>query len=214
LQIITTGEYEIKNIKSHVEHDKSKIRITFDWPADISQVFIFAVQACNPDSEFLGKPGLAEIGHRLFTLQEYKKYSGFITEKIRGETSYFIYPSTREGEGYILYEHSTGNNCVNFIEKTTINCQIKEKMSWGIDKKHTNHQITISSDYSIEENILCYVKKKNAPPIDITDGKLYYFTEAIEPGRAITRIVRTMKNEYVQMFVSEEMRKLYGIIQT
>ena len=214
MHIITTEEYEIKNIKSHHEYDKSKIRITFDWPDGISQVFIFAVQACSFDSEFLGKVGLSEVGRRFFTLQEYKKYSGFITEKIRGETSYFIYPVIQECGEYVLYEHATGKNHINFIEKTIINCQIREKASWGINKKHINYQITLSSDYFIEENILCYVKKKNAPAIDINDGKLYYFTEAIEPGRTITRIVRTMKNEYLQIFVSEGMRKLYGIIQT
>ena len=191
---ILKGDYYIKNAKCHDSGDK--IRIIFDWPIGIQQVYIFIDE-------------LSDNG-KLFTLQEYKKHGGFVTEKVHGETKYYIYPSTRKSGEDVLYEQN-GDNFVCFIEKTTINCHIHS----AIGKKYVNHEVSLSANYRVESDIICYVKKKNAPPMDITDGTLYYLSEAIEPGDVLTRIIRTAQNEYLRFFVIDnEKRNIYGIVQT
>ena len=204
MRIIQSDEYIIKNTKCHDDGDK--LRIIFNWPNGIGQVYIFAAKYAAPVAELM-----EQGGGKLFTLQEYKKLGGYITEKAQGETHYYIYPLMREGGENILYDQ-TGENSVSFIDMTFITCQICEKTGWGFDNGYKNHEITLEANYPVEKNIICYVKKKNEPPRDNNDGTLYYFGEPIEPNQPITRIVRTMKNEYLRIFVRDEV--YYGIIQT
>ena len=139
------------------------------------------------------------INAKLFTLQEYKKLGGYITEKIPGETVYHI--SVLDGEPAVT----------NFVYKTNITCTMSNKTGWGFDSRYKSHELTLESDYPVPENIICYTIKKNAPPRDISDGTLYYWNEPLAQNMPINRIVRTMKDEFLKVFVKDEV--YYGIIQ-
>jgi len=202
MQIIPPGEYVIKNVNCHDDDDR--LRITFDWPPAVQQTHVHILR------------GEVETV-KLFTLQEYKKHSGFLAEKMAGETTFRIYPlvwsvthggicnSTGNALGeYVLYDQAESNS-VTFIEKTIITCSIKETTG-----QYKNHEITLSANYPVPENIICYVKKENGLPQNIIDGVLYHIREAVNPGQPIKRVVRTMKNEYIRFFVMDE--AIYGIV--
>jgi len=172
---------EIKNIKYY--NEGNKIRITFDWPVGVQQVKFQAVResACKL---------------KLFTLQEYKKHGGYITEKIYGKTDYYIYPYD---PGKIQTSADLSADFTDFAKFTIINkikiyYTLAEKFSAGY-KKYT---LTVSSPHPVPPDIICYVKKKNSPPVDINDGTLYYLEEEI--SQPLKRIIRTDINEHISVF--------------
>ena len=183
---------QINNIKCH--EDGNKLKITFDWPIGLQQVYIFTLPYTNNIDD--GK---------LYTLQEYKKLGGYVTEKKPGETNYYIYPYVHQDGECVIIDHHT--NSVKHIEVTKISCQIREKAGLG---KYKNHYITLEANYPVPDNIICYIKKKGDPSRDINDGTLYYWGDIIQPAQPVTRIVSTLKDEYISVFVRNE--ELYGVI--
>lgn len=179
----------IKKIKCYDEGDA--IRLTFDWPQGISQVFI----STEPDPA---------VG-RLFTLQEYKKQAGYTTLKIQGAITFYIYPSQREDGEDIIYDPTE----FAYTNPTIITFSLAEEI-----EQYKNYRLTISANYPVPEEIICYVKKENAIPNDISDGVLYPFSEALTPNQPMTRIIRTTKNEYINLFIQDvNNAKLYQLIQ-
>lgn len=161
----------IKNIKCHDEG--GKLRFTFDWPIGLGQVY---------------------VNGKLYTLQEYKARGGFITEKIRGRTVYYISDSDAE------------QGCsVCFVEKTFITCKMREISGLGYDKRYKNHEITLTADYHVPENVICYA-------IGDSDDVLCYFGEAVPAGQPLKRIIRTMKDEYIRVFIDDEYGMLYEVV--
>jgi len=157
----------IKNIKCHDEG--GKLRLTFDWPIGVGEVY---------------------VNGKLFTLQEYKARGGFVTEKIRGRTVYYISDS----------EVALGSS-VCFIEKTLITCKIREISGFGYDKRYKNHEITLTTDYPVPENVICY---------SIGDN-IYCFGEAIPADRPLMRVIRTGRNDHIRIFIDSEYEMLYEI---
>jgi len=168
---------QITNIKIH-EHSSHQIRITFNWPLGLQEVYINA---------------------KLFTLQEYKRLGGYITKKMPGETVYSI--CTPEGRP----------TSATFICKTDIVFALAEKMGWGYDSGYKSYELTFKANYPVPENIVCYVIKKNSLPRDISDGTLYYWSEPLAQNTPTSGIVRTKKDEFIQIFVKDE--EYYGVIQ-
>ena len=161
----------IKNIKCHDEG--GKLRLTFDWPIGVGQVY---------------------VNGKLYTLQEYKARGGFITEKIRGSTVYYISESEAEQ-----------GSSVCFVEKTFITCKIREISGLGYDKRYKNHEITLTADHHVPENVICYTIGDN-------DDMLYYFSDALLAGQPLKRVIRTMKDEYIRMFIDAEYEMLYEVV--
>ena len=139
------------------------------------------------------------INDKLFTLQEYKKLGGFITKKIPGKMSYEI--CTNNGV--------TANS--TFICKTYIKYNILTKTGLGFDPRYKNYEITLQANYPVPKDIICYTIKKNDLPRDISDGRLYYWNEMLAQNTQTTRIVRTMQDEFLQIFVKDDI--YYGVIQ-
>jgi len=166
----------IKNIKCHDQG--GKLRLTFDWPIGVGQVY---------------------VNGKLYTLQEYKARGGFITEKIRGRTVYYISDSEVEQ-----------GRSVCFVEKTFVTCKIREISGLGYDKRYKNHEITLTADYHVPANVICYEKKKNATACD-NDDILYYIGDAVSAGQPLKRVIRTMKDEYIHMSIDSEHELLYEV---
>jgi len=149
-------------------------------------------------------PGILEVrvNEKLYTLQEYKKNGGYVTKKIQGITTYAIFP-IKEGE--ILLEFG---DSITHLEKTIISYEIKET---GIGK-YTNHIITLSANYPVPPKIICYYRNSHSL-VDNSQQTLYYLYEEIPTARPLIRVVRTTQNEKLHLFIHEEMRDLYGIVQ-
>ena len=149
-------------------------------------------------------PGISEvqINEKLYTLQEYKKNGGYVTKKSQGLTTYEIFP-IKEGE--IMRENG---DSVTHLEKTILVYEIKET---GVGK-YTNHIITFSANYPVPPKILCYVRSINRL-VDISQETMYYLYEEIPATHDLICVVRTPKNERLHLFINEEMRDLYGIVQ-
>jgi len=173
------------------------VRITFNWPVDINEVYICAMRKADTAVDKL----------RLFTLQEYIKQGGYFTKKQQGLTKYYIF-TNNEIAGYDRIEPSA-----SFVDVAHITCRISERNIWTT--KYKNYEIMLLSDYNIPKKAICYVKNAK-PPIDITDGTLFNLGWQMEPGKSMTRIVQTLKHEYIKIFInSNEVEGAeYGIIQT
>ena len=203
LHIVDSSEYVINNVKCYDSGDK--LRITFNWPFDIQQVYIFATKSAIVVAEQVNQ-GCG----KLFTLQEYKKLGGFFTEKIQGEMSYYIYPFMREDGQDILYDQNN-ENYITFVEKTIVTYQIREKRGLSFDDIYKNYEVTFEANYPVQENIVCYTKKKNELPRDINDGTLYYFGEPINPRQQVKRVIRTLRNEHVRLFINNN--RLFDLVE-
>ena len=169
---------KIKKIKISDEGDS--LRLTFDWPQGITQVHI----ATQPDPN-IGK---------LFTLQEYKKQAGYHTLKIQGITTYYIYPSQWENGEDIFFEASQ----MSYTNQTIIHFSMEESI-----RQYKNYRVILQANYPVPADIICYVKKENALPQNVSDGMVYCFSEPLEPNQPITRIIRTAKNEYINFFIKD-----------
>ena len=123
------------------------------------------------------------ISGRLFTLREYKQLGGFHAEKKPGVTEFVIHPVGQEEQVAVGI----------FVEKTKVNYIQRKKRGLGFE-------LTLLANYPVPAEKICYVKKKNTLPVDITDGKLYYFDEEIETGQAFSRIIQTDSDEFIRVF--------------
>jgi len=194
-----SGEYIIKNVKCS-DNGSTKLQITFDWPVGVQDVYIFASHLASDNFD------IHQAAGKIFTLQEYKKLGGFETSKMPGRTFYYIYPFVRCAEEGDILHNQDGTNFTEFCEITKIKCLMREKNGIGASK---NFEITLSANYPVGSDIICYVKKKNEIPTNINDGTLYQFGAPLEPGQDVTRVVRTARNEYIRLFAKGE---FYGIV--
>jgi len=196
LRVVDSGEC-VTNIRCIEEG--GNIRLTFNWPEGVEQVYIFTAQGELDIST-------ADASHgRMFTLQEYKKRGGCIISQEPGVITYYIYPFRREDGEDVCYA-SGGQNQITHTCRININFAIREKSG-----RYKNHEITLTSDHPVERDTVRYVKKANEPPRDISDGVDYVFSEMLEPGRHVTRIVRTMSNEYLRLFICEDKAELINL---
>ncbi|MCL1882915.1 MAG: hypothetical protein FWF81_04085 [Defluviitaleaceae bacterium] len=183
---IIESDRAITKIKCHDEDEN--IRITWNWPQDISQVYIFA------DKEL--------TSGKLFTLHEYKKRGGCILKKPVGVSTYYIYPFLREGGEDILCAQPQGENQVSYTRKTIISLKMSQKSS--INSPYKNYKITLAAENFTPPDIIRYVK----------NGMEYLIGEPLTEN-PLTRIIRTQKNESLDIYISEENSNLYtlGIVR-
>ncbi|MDR1663596.1 MAG: hypothetical protein LBR83_01560 [Clostridiales bacterium] len=172
------------------------IRLTFQWPVAIAQVYIFKVSGGFDIGE--ASPGDA----KLFTLPEYKKLGGYMERKTPGEFTYYIFPFIRDaGEDVAVVQLDGGNRITFMAGQYEIKISIKEKTSPFSGVK--THEISLFSENPIGADALCYVKKENGYPSRINDGVTYPFAEPLPPGETLTRKITTKKNEFIRLFVRD-----------
>jgi len=158
--------------KIKIYDENANLRITFDWPQNVGEVYI----ATAPPPEM----------GRLFTLQEYKGQGGFVTPKLPGVTTYYIYPTDWGEVGQISYTF-----------RTDIDVQIREKIG-----RYKNHHITLCATHPVPQDVVCYVKD---------DGTRYQLGESLQPNVPLTRVVRTCMHEYLRLFIAEDYSNLYSL---
>lgn len=189
-----TADNGIRQLKCVEENDI--IRLTFQWPAAIGQVYIF-----KTDADFSIETASPKDA-RLFTLQEYKKQAGFTDRKTPGTHTYRVYPFIRDDGEDVVIVQSDGKNSVTCLTgQIEVQFSIREKHRWPAGDKV--NVINLLSNRYIEEDVLCYVKKENSYPSDARDGTVYFFTEPLPAGQMVTRQVKTKKNEYIRLFICD-----------
>ena len=186
----------ITQLKHHME--PGQMRITFLWPEDVEQVYIFKTSA-HENHNFSAQT--AQDG-KLFTLQEYKKQGGYTCPRPSGSFVYRIYPFIKkEGKDFIV----VCDDIDNYIEVTgqiPINFCITEKK--GFLNKHKTYTVTLTAQQSIPGDVLCYVKKENTYPVSPTDGIMYFFGDGLVAGSTGKWDVKVKKNEYIRVFVRDK----------
>ena len=193
----------IRQLKCHME--AGQMRLTFLWPIDCEQVYIFKTE---------GPFNIAEINPavgRLFTLQEYKKQGGYTEPRPSGAFVYRIFPFVREGveDFAIVYTgtsdlENAGNEVDNEIEVTgqiPIEFSISEKT--GFLSKEKKYTVTLLSQQTVAGDVLCYVKKEGSYPQSVEDGKIYFFGDGLRASVKGKWEIKTKKNEYIRLFVRD-----------
>ena len=200
MYIITTDNLKdtVSRLKCHMEEDL--MRLTFLWPEDVQQVYIF-----KTDGPFNIEEANPASGH-LFTLQEYKKQGGYTCPRPLGVLTCHIYPFIRkDGCDYaFVYTGEDAQNPHNSIEvcgQIPIRINITEKSGFlGKDKVYI---ITLLARQVMEGDILCYVKKQGERPASVNDGIMYFFGDGLEAGLPKRFEVKVKKNEYIRVFVRD-----------
>lgn len=161
-----------------------KLRLTFDWPQHIQEVFIADTKDVTSST----------TSGKVYTLQEYKKNGGFFTAKLPGCTHYYICPML---DGTIL--HQPDGNIASHIETVRIRYKMYERTG-----AYKYYDISLSADYIVPAGIIYYVKKAGAPPSSINDGMQYSIDIPLTPGKELLQVIRTSRTEYLQFFTRGE----------
>ena len=197
MKTLQLPEDEVLNLKAFVEGNR--LRLTFHWPPDVEQAYIFrraaSVDEADPFDIYTAEPKDA----RLFTLQEYKKQGGYIEPLPLGCYVYFVFPFVRkDGDDWAIF--CLGNS-IEVTEQIPIHFSIREKV--GLLSRYKIHMVEILSQHDIKEDILSYVKKENGYPSDVNDGTIYFFSENLQANVPLRREIKTAKNEFIRIFVSD-----------
>jgi len=214
--IITNNpQNTIRQLKCHME--AGQMRLTFLWPIDCGQVYVFKTETRFDIAEADPNRG------RLFTLQEYKKQGGYIEPRPSGAFVYSVFPFIREGgeDFAIIYKgggskggssgesgsNESGSNegSSNEIEVTgqiPIDFSVTEKT--GFLSKEKKYTVTLLSQQAVEGDVLCYVKKEGSYPQNPEDGVMYFFGDGLAAGIKGRWEIKVKKNDYIRIFVRDQ----------
>ncbi|MCL1863288.1 MAG: hypothetical protein FWF78_06970 [Defluviitaleaceae bacterium] len=151
---------------------KNSIRITWHWPVGVEQVYILPQE-------------------KLYTLQEYKKFGGYIVKKQPGIFTYKIHPILPEGGSTPTTEP---HGEVSFVCKTEID--------YLVTKKSGFFELALYSEYDVAEDVFCYAKN---------DKFIYFFGEKLAAGKPILRIIKADADENLRVFIPEQNSVLYTL---
>lgn len=204
MKTITDPSGTISKLKCHFE--EGQIRLTFLWPEDIEQVYIFKTK---PDEQFDIKAA-DPSGGRLFTLQEYKKNRGYTEPRPSGAFVYHIFPFIRKetedfavvGESSDVSDNFVSDNFIEVIGQISIRLSITEKAKRF--SQYKNYKITLLSQQTVAGDVLCYVKKTGAYPQSVKDGTVYFFGDTLIAGSPGHFEIKVKKDEYIRVFVQDE----------
>jgi len=203
MRTITTNDPQklIRQLKCHTE--AGQIRLTFLWPLDMEQVYIFKTESPLKISE------LNSNNARLFTLQEYKKLGGYVEPLPSGAFTYYVFPFTREGSEDVLFSSENGEeNAIAVTGQIPIQFSLTEKT--GFFKTYKTYLLSMLSQQHVKSDVLCYVKKEGSYPANSTDGTVYFLGNTLEAGITGQWEIKTKKNEYIRVFVRDpEMAGVY-----
>ena len=201
MQIMET-DHSIRQLKAHLEGER--LRLTFQWPPDVQQVYIFRTV-----EEALDIATADWAQAKLFTLQEYKKQGGYVEAAPAGAFTYHLYPFLRqEGEDIILVcadspdspdSNKAAQNTLRVTGPVVIQFSVREKA--GLRDK--THKVELLSPRKLDGDVLCYVKKTGGYPASVADGTLYFFGDGLEAGLPLRCEIKTRKDEYIRIFVRD-----------
>lgn len=199
---------------SSIEYNanKEKLTLTWKWPKDCELVYI--KRTSEIDMDF---PNLMDVNNlKLYTRDEFKEFGGY-AENIKdiNQYKYWIFPCRENENGIILLKQNDRNNeVIVSTGKPQILYEIVECGGFkSFFTKEKKVQIIIESEANIKKDILCYVKKSGAYPINKDDGIKFNFLEDIYAGKSVMPEFSLGKDEYIKLFINEEFADKYLLKQ-
>lgn len=184
---------QIKEISYSLQEDACVIR--WKWPQNLDSIWIVKTK----EKEL---PIHIDQG-KLYTKEEYKAQNGY-REKVEeiGKFIYTVYPCYHNhGEIIVGNQENKGNQITVITGKIHIYYSLKEKAKWFSNKKSI--QIQIHADQGIPKEMICYVKKKGAYPVEKNDGIVFPFVQDLHIGVNVFPEIEFEKDEYVKLFLTD-----------
>lgn len=184
------------------ELDKDKFTIRWKWPKDIGIVYILKTNSLDDFS----MDNINESNVKLYTREEYKEFNGYCeTIKEINQYRYFIFPAVEDEGRILLIKQENGKNEILISTgRPKISYEIREiKSLKTFFSKEKTLQIVINSETALKKDVLCYVKKQGAYPVNKDDGICFDFINNIPTGSSAMPEITVDKNEYIKVFIKD-----------
>ncbi|HCJ57549.1 MAG TPA: beta-mannanase [Clostridiaceae bacterium] len=195
---------QIKDIQGFVDGDKLVLK--WLWPNGIDSVYIY--KSCEDEAVTIDM--INNNNARLYTKEEYKEFYGYY-ERINEieKITYWIFPCVKEnGKLLLINQNGIDNRITLSLGKANIFYSIKEKRRLFKNTKIV--KIIVRCDKAIGKEVLCYVIKSGASPINKDDGKRYSFNQDFNVGRNPLPEIEIKTDDSIRIFFQDG--KKYGEI--
>lgn len=198
---------KITDIKVRLE--EGKVILTFKWPNELEQIYIYKQSMLCEETIDWEKP------YRKYTKNEYASFNGFI-DKREGEAMcrYVLCPYIQnQEEAYIVQFEDKCNEVEIITQKIEVRYQINEKKKLFSSRKTI--QMSVFCETKLPRDYLCYVKKKGTIPTGIKDGTCFQFISDFEPGDNVFSEIEVDKDEYVRIYLSDDVpfKEAYRVLK-
>lgn len=205
---ITVSEEGISGVSYELE--KERFIIKWKWPSSCDIVYIFK-------SSILEEASIDEIEKKnliVYTKDEYKEFNGYV-ENINEINQYrfIIFKAIEEEQITLVKQLDERNEIIVCTGKPNIIYEIIERKP--LFSKNKTVKIKIDSDISIGKDVLCYVKKEGAYPLNKEDGVKFDFVSDFHVGLNEMPSIEINKNEYLKVFIKDIQKygNLYSLRQ-
>lgn len=197
------GEWVIQGLSYQLEDGFCTLR--WSWPPGLQAVYIHR----EMHDGFRPPAGALESGSlRLYTRDEYKANNGY-RDRVDGigQIMYTVYAmSSEDGEMALIRQPDEANSIQFSTGKAMLKYSIREKSRWL--QPYKTIEIQVTAEVPVPKDVLCYVKKQGAYPVNKEDGILYPFVTDFAAGRNELPAIEVGKNDYVRLFFTDG--KKYG----
>lgn len=199
------GEWVIQGLSYQLDEEYCTLR--WNWPPGLQAVYIHRMLDDGfhspADSSHL-EPG----NLRLYTRDEYKANNGY-RDRLDGigQMTYTVYALSSDSEEMTLITQPDAANRIQFSTgKAMLMYSIREKSRWL--QPYKTIEIQVTAEVPVPKEVLCYVKKTGAFPLNKEDGILYPFVTDFAAGRNVLPAIEVGKNDYIRLFFTDG--KKYG----
>lgn len=197
------GEWVIQGLSYQLDEGYCTLR--WSWPPGLQAVYIHRAM----DDGFGLPAGTIEPGSlRLYTRDEYKANNGY-RDRVDGigQITYTVYAmSSEDGEMALIRQPDEANSIQFSTGKAMLVYSIREKSRWL--QPYKTIEIQVTAEVPVPKDVLCYVKKQGAYPVNKEDGILYPFVTDFAAGRNELPTIEVGKNDYIRLFFTDG--KKYG----
>lgn len=197
------GEWVIQGLSYQLEDGFCTLR--WSWPPGLQAVYIHR----EMEDGFDPPAGALEPGSlRLYTRDEYKANNGY-RDRVDGigQIMYTVYAmSSEDGEMALIRQPDEANSIQFSTGKAMLKYSIREKSRWL--QPYKTIEIQVTAEVPVPKDVLCYVKKQGAYPVNKEDGILYPFVTDFAAGRNELPAIEVGKNDYIRLFFTDG--KKYG----
>lgn len=197
------GEWVIQGLSYQLDDGYCTLR--WSWPPGLQAVYIHRAL----DDGFGPPAGDSQPGGmRLYTRDEYKANNGY-RDRLDGigQITYTVYAlSSEDGEMTLIRQEDEANRIRFSTGKAKLVYSIREKSRWL--QPYKTIEIQVTAEVPVPKEVLCYVKKQGAYPVNKEDGILYPFVTDFAAGRNELPAIEVGKNDYVRLFFTDG--KKYG----
>lgn len=189
--------------------EEGKVILSFKWPNDLEQVYIYKRSLLNDETIDWEKP------YKKYTKSEYASFNGYIDRRLSSIVcEYMVCPYIKENdESYIIRFKDGCNEIKLMTQRIEIRYQLKEKKKLFSNKKAV--QMNIFCEREFPKEYLAYVKKKNGIPANLEDGMRFEFVSDFLAGNNVFPEIEVDKEEQVRIYLTEDVpfKEAYKVIK-